>query len=306
MFNKITTTITQYFWAIFLWAIVLWLIFPSEFSWTYSLLTPLIIALMYLGSLDIEYDKLSSLVQNRKDIVRYYIIMMLILPIVLFYVTKFISYDVALWVFVLAAAPAGIASVAFTRLMWGNTLLSLCIAVITTVSLPFVLPILSTIIIDNDIRIDAMWMFIDLLLFCILPILAAYLTQRFLPQIKTIIRPHTDRVSIIMIGLMIVWPVAYNAHIFLSISLFKLILIVWWLFILSAIIHTVGWLCFSGSAKENKIAWSLGKWFMNISIATVIAAKYFGPEALLIVMLYEFPWDLMLIPFKWFVKKIWK
>jgi hypothetical protein len=42
---------------------------------------------------------------------------------------------------------------------------------------------------------------------------------------------------------------------------------------------------------------------MNISIATVIAAKYFGPEALLIVMLYEFPWDLMLIPFKWFIKK---
>lgn len=303
MFNKIVTGIIRYFRAIFLWAVIAWLLFPTSFLRAYSLLTPFTIILMYLWTLDIEYHKLGSLRQYRKQILLYCSFMMLLLPLLLFYgITRF-SSDSATGVLLLAAAPAGIAAIAFTRLMGGNTLLALCLAVITTLLLPLILPVLLHYSVGSNIEINSTAMIVDLILFCMLPIIAAYTTQRYYPRTVQQLVPHIDRVSILMIALMIAGPVAYNADNFLAIPLTKLLAIVWWLFILSAILHTAWRLCLTNTSKENQIAGSLAKWFMNISITTVIAAKYFSPEVLLIVILYEFPRDLMLIPFRWFINR---
>jgi predicted Na+-dependent transporter len=87
---------------------------------------------MYLGTLDIEYHKLDSLKKYRQETSRYYLIMMLVIPLVLFYSLHRFSSDLATGVMLLAGAPAGIAAIAFTRLMGGNTLLALCLAVVTT------------------------------------------------------------------------------------------------------------------------------------------------------------------------------
>ena len=304
MRTKITQWIVTYFRAIFLCAVMLWLLFPVTLTRTYDLLTPFTIILMYLGTLDIAYNKLGSLKKYRKQTVRYYLMMMGIVPLLLFFALQGFSTDIATGVLLLAWAPAGIAAIAFTRLMGGNTLLALCLAVITTLWLPFTLPILLQYSVWASIELDTQWMIIDLILFCILPIIAAYITQRKSQKIIQTIRPHIDRVSILMIAIMIAWPVAVNAEQFLSISLLKFVSIVWWLFVLSALLHTAWRVCFANTTKENQIAGSLAKWFMNISITTVLAAKYFSPEVLLIVILYEFPRDLMLIPFRWFVKKI--
>lgn len=304
MFDKITKWIVEYFYLIFLLAIVLWLFLPKYFIWFYELLTPLIVILMYLWSLDIEYEKISSIKEYWKHIVVYYIVMMIILPVILYYTIYWVSASFAGGAFLLAIAPAGIAAVAFTRLMWGNTLLALLLAIITTISTPIILPVMSKYILWSTISIDSFSMFIDLVLYCILPIIAAFLTKRYIPKTTEPIYKHLDWVSILLIWAMIAWPVAYNSDIFLSINISKLLLTVIWLFILSLVIHIFWWYCFVGTNKENKIAWSLAKWFMNISLATVIAAKYFSPEILLVVILYEFPWDLMLIPFQKFIKNI--
>lgn len=303
--QTILQRIVDYFRVLFLGAVVAWLTFPSSRTRAYDLLTPLAIIGMYIGTLDIEYSNLNSLKKYRKQTAQRYIMMMFIVPTILFFVINNFSTDTALWVLLLASAPAGISAIAFTRLMGGNTLLALCLAVVTTLLLPVSLPFLLHYAVWKTIQIDIWWMFTDLILFCIFPIIAAYSTQRFLPKVVEILRPHIDRVQIIMIAIMIVGPIAANATQFLSISIPKFITIVWGLFLLSTILHAAWWLCFTRSIKENKIAGSLAKWFMNLSITTVIAAKYFSPEVLLIVILYEFPWDLMLIPFKRFVKKQW-
>lgn len=300
--KKITEWIVTYFRAIFLWAVILWLLFPVSLTPTYALLTPFTIILMYLGTLDIEYNKLSSLKQYRKQTGRYYLVMMGIVPLLLFFLLQGFSVDIATGVLLLAGAPAGIAAIAFTRLMGGNTLLALCLAVITTLWLPLTLPLLLHYTVWASIELDTQWIGIDLVLFCILPIIAAYTTQRWQPRFVDTIRVHIDRVSILMIAIMIAGPVAVNAEQFLSISLLKFASIVWGLFLLSALLHTAWRLCFTNTTKENQIAGSLAKWFMNISITTVLAAKYFSPEVLLIVILYEFPRDLMLIPFRWWIK----
>ena len=305
MCNRLTKWIVDYFRIIFLGAIIWWLLFSEILKITYDRLTPLIIVLMYLWSLDIERKTLWSIKQYRKQITKRYIIMMIILPIIMYYITLWILWnDIAIWVFLLSVAPAWIAAVSFTRLMWWNSLLALFLAIISTITFPFLLPLLSQYILSSSIDIDSLWMLQDLILYCIVPIWLWWITQYYLPRVKNILSPHIDRISIIMISLMIAGPVAYNASSFLNLKISFLLYTVWWLFILSALIHLVGRYTFAHTNKENKIAWSLSKWFMNISIVTVIAAQYFSPTVLIIVMLYEFPRDLMLIPFKRCLKKL--
>lgn len=303
MRTKITQQIVQYFRLIFLGAVAWWLLFPKYIIHLYSLLTPAIILGMYLWSLDIDYSKLSHLHEYRKKIVWYFLTMMIVLPIILFYVFSVFSVNLGTGVFLLAAAPAWVTAIVFTRLMWWNTLLSLCLAVVTTVSFPFVFPLMSKRVVWSTIDIDTTSMFFDLILYCILPLTAWYGTQYMRKKwIETYVRPHLNWASIILVAILIAWPVAYNAEAFLSISPAKLLTTVGILFLVSWCIHTVGRLCFWWNTK-NQIAGSLAKWFMNISITTVIAAKYFSPEILLVVLLYEFPRDLMLVPFKWFIAK---
>jgi len=302
-FSSITKRIVTYFRLVFLWAVASWLLFPQYVIHLYSLLTPAIILGMYIWSLDIEYKKLFILHQYRKKIAWYFMVMMIILPVALFYLLSLLSLDIATGVFLLAAAPAWITAIVFTRLMWWNTLLSLCLAVITTVSFPFIFPLLSKWVVWSTVDIDTMSMFIDLILYCILPLIAAYCTQFFRKKwIETYVRPHLDWASIILVAILIAWPVAYNAEIFLSTSPITLFGTIGLLFLVSLCIHVAWWLCFLWN-RENQIAGSLAKWFMSISIATVVAAKYFSPTVLLVVILYEFPRDLMLVPFWWYVKK---
>lgn len=305
MFKTITTFLVDYFRAFFLAGIVWWLVFPDFFTPTYYWLTPLIIWLMYLWSLDIDWSALWSLKKYRKQVIQWYVVMMLLLPLVLYFLLwPIIWNEVATGVFLLSIAPAWIAAVAFTRLMGWNSLLALCLAIISTLTFPFLLPLMTQYFLSQSVAIDSMAMFTDLLLYCILPIAAWWATQQYLPIVKRHVSDHIDRVSIIMITLMITWPVAYNASVFLDLKLSYVLLTVVWLFGLSALLHLAWWFTFTGAGKENKIAWSLSKWFMNISVVTVVAAKFFSPTVLLIVMLYEFPRDLMLIPFKWVMKRV--
>lgn len=305
MFIFLTSYIVDYFWIVFLWAIVGWLLVPDIFIHTYYRLTPLIIMVMYLGALDIDYSQLPILSKFWKQIILYYVVMMIGLPIGLYYgLVWWTGEEIAIGVFLLAIAPAGIAAVSFTRLMWGNSLLSLCLAVITTLSFPLLLPSIVSNIIGDSIVIDGLSMMIDLILYCIVPIGAGYLTQKYFPWVPRLISPHIDWISIMLIGCMIAWPVSYNAHVFLSLDLSFLLMTIVGLFILSAVLHIVWWLVFGTSSQEYKIAGALSKWFMNISIVTVIAANYFWPITLIVVMLYEFPRDLMLIPFRWVIKRI--
>lgn len=300
----ITQRIVNYFRVLFLWAVAAWLLFPEALTRTYTLLTPLALLGMYIGTLDIEYNKLASLQEYRKQTARYILLMMILLPIGLYYSISRFSTDIALGVLLLAGAPAGITAIAFTRLMWGNTLLALCLAVTTTIIFPITLPLLLQWTVWTTIQIDSGAMIFDLILFCIIPIGAAYRTQRLSSSTVNYLRPHIDRLVIILITFMILWPVAANAEHFLSVPGRELLSIVTWLFLLSALLHLMWWYSFIATKKENQIAGSLAKWFMNVSIITVIAAKYFPPAVLLIVILYEFPRDLMLVPFRRWVKKM--
>jgi BASS family bile acid:Na+ symporter len=304
MLQKLSSIIVKYFRVLFLLAVIYWLTLPDSANFFYWWLGRMMVAVIYLSAIDIEYSQIKTLKHYRKEVSWFFVIQMVLLPIVIYFVTKWFSEHLAQALFLLCAAPAWFAAISFTRIMKGNVLLSLCITIASSVLVPISIPLLSYYIVKNEIQVDAIQMFIDLVLYCIIPLIAWYLTKKYLPKVATALTPHVDVVSILLIAMMIAWPVWQNAAAFLSTPLTKLLLIVGILFVLATILLWVGWYIFDGKTKKEKISWWIAKCFMNISLATVIAAKYFAPEVLLIVILYEFPWDLMLIPYRWIIQKV--
>ena len=263
----------------------------------------MMVVVIYLSSIDIDYSQIKTLKNYRKEVLVFFAIQMILLPIAIYFATKWFSEYFAQALFLLCAAPAWFAAISFTRIMWWNTLLALCITIVSSVLVPVSIPLLSYYIVKNEIQVDTLQMFIDLVLYCIIPLIAWYLTKRYIPKVATALTPHIDLISIILIAFMIAWPVWENAAAFLSTPITKLLLIVGILFVLAFILQWLGRYIFANKTKAEKISWWIAKCFMNISLATVIAAKYFAPEVLLIVILYEFPWDLMLIPYRYFINK---
>ena len=55
---------------------------------------------------------------------------------------------------------------------------------------------------------------------------------------------------------------------------------------------------------KSKIAISIGLAYMNNGLAIVLAAVYFDPSILLLVVLSEIPWNTLLLPFRKVVNHI--
>ncbi len=76
-----------------------------------------------------------------------------------------------------------------------------------------------------------MQMFLDLVLYCIIPLIAGYLTKTYFPKVTKALNPHIDLISILIIALMIAGPVGENAEYFLHTPIAKLLTIVGVLFV---------------------------------------------------------------------------
>ena len=81
----------------------------------------------------------------------------------------------------------------------------------------------------------------------------------------------------------------------MSDDILKQLAIVYLIFIL---LHIVGYLLAYQQNKKNKISITIGAAYINNGLAIVLAAKYFDPYILLLMVLSELPWNTLLAPFR--------
>ncbi len=101
----------------------------------------------------------------------------------------------------------------------------------------------------------------------------------------------------------IMGPLAKHSSYFLN-NLEKVSYTILYLFLISATLHIIGWTMVFWLKKKEKTATSITSAYMNNSLAMVFAAKFFSPPIILAVILYELPWNTMLIPFRHIIKKL--
>ena len=301
--DKILGFIGRYFWIFFLVAIAVGVFAPTFSGLVNPYMDVLMIVIMYLWCLKVTAKDLQGISKNWKKVLGYLLVSMFVLPVGFYFVTDLIYPAWSIGIFLLVAAPAGIASIALSGIVKGNTSLVATITILSSIICVFSIPLLADVLFWSEVNIDVLAIFLSLVKRVILPCIAAQLTQRIYPwyvRFKSRLGPLT----VLLVMPIIRWPIGANMETYKSLDWKVLVYGTLGLFAVSIMLHVIWWVMYRNGSHADKIAWSIGMWYMNLTLSLLLAGTYFGPHAVLVVLLFELPWDFMLIPFAWISKRL--
>lgn len=294
--------IEKYSSIFFIAAIAIGMFFPSLGLILEPYMLYFLLAILFLSILKIDTNE--TFKQAEKTGLLIYIIFMLMIatPIILFLITKRLYPEIAISVLILTAMPAGMATSALTDISKGSVSLALIITMATTLLCPFTIPFLLKFMTGTQLTLSTYSMLIMLSKIIFIPFIFAAITKKIARrQIKNT-KQYYSSMSILLIMPLIMGPLAKHSEYYRN-NLDQISKITAYMFIISAILHVTGWFMVFWLNKKDKIAASITSAYMNLSLAIVFTAQFFGPLVLLPVILYQFPWDTMLMPFRYIIKK---
>ncbi|MBI5414607.1 bile acid:sodium symporter [Candidatus Peregrinibacteria bacterium] len=302
-FSQISSFLEQYFWIVFFLGFLLGIFFPEYGKNGIFVLNGILFVILFLVFFRIDTSEV--LRQVKKPILLIYltILFLIVFPVAVFLISEKFFPDFALALLLISAVPPGVSTPVLTDFVKGNIPLSLAILVIQHLVLPFTLPPLFFLLSGVHVEIPLMDMFQRLVILIFLPILAAEICKKiFPPMFSKTIRTHGKSINIIFLFFLFYFVAApYSEYFFRDFSgIWKQLLLLFPLFL---IFHCFGYFSYFWGNFSDKVTVSISKTYMNNGIAIVLAANFFPPEVVFFAVLSEFPWILMMFPFRWIVER---
>lgn len=295
--------IEKHFWLFFILGIVVGLALPDFGKLFEPYLLWFLGGLLFLSYLTIDLHELRRSLHEPKLLTCVVILILFVTPVVFYYFTRLVYPSMALPVLILTAMPAGMSSPAFTKLVSGKVSLALVVVTLTTILVPFTAPYLIQLLVGAEVSFSLFDMMMTLVYLVFAPFILALIIRRLLPGIINKTKGAYGGLSIVLIVLIIMGPLALNADYLLD-NVLSILPGILFLFLVSFLLHVVGWFSAHKRSFEDKKALVVCNAYMNFGMAIAIAAKFFSPEVVIAVLLYELPWDLMLIPLTFFAKRM--
>lgn len=293
---KIHQFIDRYFWIFLLSGLLLGLSYPAP-EFLMDLLKPLIMLMMFLVFLKSDLVHVLGEIKNYKRILYLVSTYMIFIPIIFFLVFNQFDEKIAIGILLLTSMPAAVASPAISDMVNGNTALSLSITIVTSIAAPFTIPIIFGFLNFHKLSINPWQIFFDLSIMVFIPIVVSQLFRRYLPGIVARKKHYVTPINICILSLMVYIVIGSQHKVLLNMSLDILVnlLILYTIFI---VLHIVGYMLGAKQKKQNKISICIGMAYMNNGLAIVLAAQYFDPYILVLMVLSELPWNTLLVPFR--------
>lgn len=261
--------------------------------------------IFFLSSVKLDPKLILKEMKDVKMICYVNVLKLLIFPAVVFFIAKLTIPELAVPLLLLTAMPTGMTTPLLTEVAGGKVGIALVLTLTTSLLAPFSIPLVISFFAKTAVTVSALTMFWNLTNVIFIPFLLAQIVRHFFQEnIKTTYKIFKP-VSLILLGLLISGAVAKQAiiiHERFGLQLANDLLI---LFILIALFLVAGYFVSNKHPDADKIAISLSLTFMNFSLSIFLASLFFkDPNVLLTSVLVIIPWALMLIPFKYFMKKI--
>jgi bile acid:Na+ symporter, BASS family len=289
--------IEKYFWIFLLGGIILGLAFPVYNDFLMSLLKPFLMLMLFLVFLKTDIQHIFQSMKNYRLMSFIVIINMAIIPVIFFFIVNIFDSSLALAILLLTAMPAGVTTPALTDIVKGNTALSASIVIATSVIAPLTVPLLFWIIGNNDLSVSPWLLFKDLASIVFLPMIISQIVKKYFPKIIEKNSHLFTSVNIIVLAVMVYAVMGSERDVMLGESksvLWKL----GFLYLVFILLHVFGFITGYREDKEGKVAITIGSAYINNGMAIVLAALYFEPSILFLMILSELPWNTLLIPFK--------
>ena len=186
---------------------------------------------------------------------------------------------------------------ALTDIVKGNTALSTSITIVTSIIAPFTIPILFGFLNFDNLAINPWGIFKDLTIIIFIPMAISQIVRKKIAKTIHKKKHLFTSINILILSLM-VYIVMGSIQDVVLVDSIDIILQVVFLYIVFSLLHVIGYLLGYKQNNQNKITISIGAAYMNNSMAIVLAAKYFDPYILVLMVLSELPWTTMLAPFR--------
>lgn len=294
---KISMFIEKYFGVLLILSLFAGLICPGGSGFFMPFLRLSLIVMMFFSFIKTD---IFSVLQHMKDyrFMIYLVLMyMLIIPVLFFVCIRFFDKDLAVGVLLLTAMPAGASTPALADIVKGNIALSTSIVLITALIAPFSVPFLFGVLKIGNLSVDSWLLFKDLSFIVFLPMIVSQLFKKYAPQLVTRGKHVYTAINILILCVMFYSLIGSQRELILG-DFMHILPSLGLLFLVFIILHLLGFLVGYKQDKQGRIATTIGAAYMNNTMAIVLAASYFQPKLMILMVLSELPWNILLVPFR--------
>ncbi|MBP9718222.1 bile acid:sodium symporter [Candidatus Gracilibacteria bacterium] len=295
--HRIATFIEHHFWIFFLAGIIGGLIFPQYSESLRFLLQPALMFMLFLLFLKLKLGDIAKSISDYKLMSYLAVLFLLVIPIITYAIFVFIDPTIALGFLLLAAVPPGSSTPALTDLVNGNVVLSMSILIICSLLAPFTIPLLFSYATPAGVSIDAMEMFVTLTTLIFIPLILSYPIKKIFPKkISQSVR-YFAAINVVIIFFFVYTAIGTEQK-FIMDNFDQVIGQLVLLYIFFGALHVIGYFAGTGRNKADKIAIIVSNSYRNNGMGIVLAATFFSPTIVILMVLSEIPWSTLLGPFK--------
>lgn len=280
----------NHFWLFLLFGMVLGFLIPEWISPLYDYLIVMLMAILFITFVKINPPDLIS--HARRPLFLGYILSvnLILIPVICYLLTLHMDLDLRISLVLLSTLPSGTAAPALTEIIGGDTALSLMMTVLSTLLAPITIPLIFYLLFSTKIELSYMNMFLSLLCFIILPMLAAQATRKFLPSVIEKGSKYLGPITVMLIMLLAMTAIGKQAD-YIRAHIADMVIILITLFALFILFQAAGFFTAFGLPANERIALSISKMAMNNVLGIVIAMNFFNPRVTLILILSVLPWN---------------
>ncbi|MCE5345407.1 MAG: bile acid:sodium symporter [Bacteroidales bacterium] len=301
---RISGFIEKYFWLFLIAGIFIGLLDPMPFKIFPAFLPKMLLGMMlFLVFLKIDSLQVLENIRNYKLMIYISFFYMFIIPFFFFFSINFFNPELAIGILLLTAMPAGVSTPALTDIVKGNVPLSLSLAIVSQIVAPFTVPLLFWLIDLNSHSIDKLLMLKDMAIIVFLPMIISQVIKKHFPLIIKKTQHLFTSLNVLLLFTFVCLAISSQRNTILEnpVGLVWKIAVLYLVFIM---LHVIGYLICFKQNKENRVAVAIGAAYMNNGMAIVLAASYFKPEILVLMVLSELPWNTLLAPFKRVIRQL--
>ena len=278
-------------------AFLIGLVFPASVVWAAPYTTLLLMAIFFLSSLKIDLKNIFQQLEERKPtILIITVFMLLVLPLLVYYLFSFFSPTLAVAFLILAAMPIGMTAPLLVEISGGKPSLALILTIVTSLLAPFTVPLIITTLAGASVSVGFWSMFKLLAVIIYIPFFAAQFCKKIGQKKIDKVSGFFESISTVLLGILIMIIIAKQSEIIIGNFSY---LYVGLLFLFFIFLHLVGYFLIPWLSKINKLTVSVCVTYFNFTLAIEVADKFFtDPNVISLVVLSVIPWAVMFIPFK--------
>lgn len=289
--------IEKHFWVILIAGILIGLWNPVPFEAPPFLLKIVLFLMLFLVFLKIDALEVLENIRNYKLMIYIASVYMFLIPLLFFFSIRIFDTDLAIGILLLTAMPAGVSTPALADILKSNVSLSMSLVIVSQLIAPFTVPLLFWLIDFNSLTINKLLVFKDISILVFLPMIISQIIKKYFPVAISKTEHFFTSANVFLLFSFVYVAISSQRNVLLEnpAGMIWKIAILYLVFI---ILHIIGYLTCIKQKKENRISVAIGAAYMNNGMAIVLAASYFKPEILVLMVLSEIPWNTLLAPFK--------